>query len=183
MIKEAFTEILYSDQVTIKTKEVLEQRDNKLFSSPLFFSQDEYDLLQSICDKLLAQTDNRIVDIAGLIDERLAAKNGPGWRYNQLPNDGIAYKTGLQGIAESVLLLSYKNFNDLSSEEKNNLLKTVQEGNATGEIWKNFSGKLFFELMLTEATECFYSHPNAQAEINYTGFADANGWEVPQLKN
>lgn len=182
MIKEAFTELLHSDQVTPKTKEVLEQRENKISSSPLFLSIKEFDLLQSVCDELLAQTGNRLVDIAGLIDERLSAKTGSGWRYDQLPADGIAYQTGLKGIAESVLLLSHQNFSELSAEEKKDLLKTVQQGNAAGETWKNFSGKLFFELMLTEATEHFYGHPNAQAEINYTGFADANGWEVPQLK-
>ncbi len=182
MIKEAFDGLIHSDQVTQKTREVLEQRKNKRFSSPLFFSMEEFELLQAICDELLAQTDNRLVDVAGLIDERLNAKTGPGWRYDQLPEDGIAYKTGLKGIIESVLLLSHQNFTELSAEEKKDLLKTVQQGNAEGETWRNFSGKLFFELMLTEATENFYSHPNAQAEINYVGFADANGWEVPQLE-
>ncbi|RYE05137.1 MAG: gluconate 2-dehydrogenase subunit 3 family protein, partial [Sphingobacteriaceae bacterium] len=95
---------------------------------------------------------------------------------------GISYKTGLKGIVESVLHLSDKNFSDLSAEQKKDLLKTVQQGKASGEIWENFSAKRFFELMLTEATEHFYSHPNAQAEINYIGFADAHGWQVPQLK-
>lgn len=183
MTKEAFAELLHSDQVTPKTKEVLEQRENKISPSPLFFSIKEFDLLQSVCDVLLAQqTNNRLVNVAGAIDQRLTAKTGPGWRYDQLPADGIAYQTGLKGIAESVLLLSHQNFSELSLEEKKDLLKTVQQGNADGETWKNFSGKLLFELMLTEATEHFYGHPNAQAEINYTGFADANGWEVPQLK-
>ncbi|MGI4020999.1 MAG: gluconate 2-dehydrogenase subunit 3 family protein [Janthinobacterium lividum] len=183
MTGDTFSALLNSDQVTDKTREVLQQRLNQIAITPAFFTAEEFNLLQSVCDCLLAQQpDDRPVDLAGMIDQRLAAKTGPGWRYNQLPADGVAYQTGLKGIAEGVLLLYGKNFDDLSAEEKNNLLKTVREDTIAGETWKNFSAKLFFELMLTEATEHFYSHPAAQAEINYTGFADAKGWNVPQLK-
>lgn len=182
MTKEAFDGLLNSDQVTQKTKEVLLKRETKKSVSPTFFTLEEFELLQSVCDHLTAQADNPLVDIAGEVDARLTAKTGPGWRYDTLPPDGISYKTGLKGIAENILLLSHKSFNDLNTEEKNNLLKTVQQGTSLGETWKNFSGKRFFELLLTEATEHFYSHPNAQAEINYIGFADAKGWQVPQLR-
>lgn len=180
MIKEAFDDLLNSDQVTPKTKQVLVQRDLEKLYLPTFFTLEEFELLQSICDHLMAQTDVRLVDLASKIDERLIAKTGPGWRYDTLPPDRVSYKTGLQGIKESILLLSHKNFNDLSVEEKNNLLKAIQQGNAYGKTWKTFSGRRFFELILTEATELFYSHPKVQAEINYIGFADAEGWQVPQ---
>lgn len=183
MTTDTYSALLNSDQVTDPTRKVLEQRLNQTTTTPTFFTAEEFDLLQSVCDCLLAQpADNRPVNLAGMIDQRLTEKTGSGWRYDQLPADGVAYQTGLKGITESVLLLHGKNFAELSAEEKNNLLKTVREGIILGETWKNFSAKLFFELMLTEATEHFYSHPAAQAEINYTGFADAKGWEVPQLK-
>ncbi len=182
MTADNFSTLLNSDQVTDPTRQVLQQRITETNISNAFFTAEEFDLLQSVCDALLAQSENRLVNIAGMIDQRLTAKTGPGWRYDKLPADGISYKTGLKGIAESVLLLHHKNFDGLSAEEKNNLLKTVREGTITGETWKNFLSKLFFELILTEATEHFYSHPAAQADINYTGFADAKGWEVPQLK-
>lgn len=180
MTAETILSLINSDQVTDPTRVALENRLAEKIQ-PVFFSDEEFDLLESICDHLLAQTENPIVDIAGLIDKRLAAKSGPGWRYDKLPPDGISYKTGLKAISASMLLLAPK-FNDLSPEEKNNLLKTVQQGNVQGEAWADFSADSFFEMMLTEATEHFYSHPSAQAEINYTGFADANGWQVPQLK-
>lgn len=183
MTADTFSNLLNSDQVTAKTRAVLEQRLAETITAPSFFTPKEFDLLELITDCLLAQQpENRLVDIAGVIDQRLTAKTGIGWRYNKLPADGTAYQTGLKGIAESVLLLHHKNFADLSPEEKNNLLKTVQQDEAPGETWKNFPAKLFFELMLTEATEHFYSHPVAQTEINYIGFADAKGWQVPQLK-
>ncbi len=183
MTADTFSSLLHSDQVTEPTRKILEQRLNTTASAPSFFTDKEFALLQAICDCLLVQpADNRLVDIAGTTDQRLHAKKGIGWRYDQLPADGTAYQTGLKGITESVLLLHHKNFVDLSPEEKNNLLKAVQQGNAPGETWKSFSSPLFFELMLTEATENFYSHPEVQAEINYTGFADAKGWNVPQIK-
>ena len=182
MIKEALANLLNSDLITEKTRQVLTQRENKNVILPRFFTEGEFTLLQAVCDYLMAQEDEHLVNIAGKIDQRLYNKSGPGWRYDQLPPDGVAYKTGLKGISEEILLLSHQNFTDLSTEQKNNLLKTVQQGTPKAETWKNFSAKLFFELMLTEAAEHFYSHPLVQAEINYTGFADAKGWDVPQLK-
>lgn len=183
MTADTFSTILNSDQVTEQTRKVLKQRLYGVIVAPVFFTPGEFTLLQAISDCLLAQQPpDRLVDIAGAIDQRLNEKKGIGWRYDQLPADGTAYQTGLKGIAESVLLLHHKNFDDLSAEEKNSLLKIVQQGNAPGETWKNCSSKLFFELMLTEATEVFYSHPLAQAEIDYTGFADAKGWQLTQLK-
>ncbi|RYE36823.1 MAG: gluconate 2-dehydrogenase subunit 3 family protein [Sphingobacteriaceae bacterium] len=180
MIKEVFNELLQSDLVTNKTKEVLKQRIDQTYA-PVFFSAEEFKLLTSVCNHLVAQNDNHLVDVAGNIDNRLHQKTGPGWRYDILPPEGISYKTGLKGIQESAILSSGKDFTALSEKEKNNLLKEVQQGNGKGETWKSFSGKRFFELILTETAEHFYSHPNAQAEINYTGFADAKGWQVPDL--
>jgi len=182
MSTDTFSSLIHSDRVTEPTRKVLLARLNKTTHAPAFFTLEEFTLLRAVTDCLLAQqADNHLADVAAMIDKRLAAKTGPGWRFDALPADGTAYQTGLKGIAESVLLLHHQNFTDLSREEQNSLLKTVQEGNATGETWKIFPSQLFFTLMLTEATEHFYSCPAAQEEITYTGFADAQGWQVPQL--
>ncbi|RYY06598.1 MAG: gluconate 2-dehydrogenase subunit 3 family protein, partial [Sphingobacteriaceae bacterium] len=90
MTTDTYHNLLNSDQVTQKTKQVLEQRKNAETVFPLFFTEEEFELLQAVCDCLLAQNNNRLVDIAGKIDERLAAKTGPGWRYDTLPPDGIS---------------------------------------------------------------------------------------------
>ena len=182
MIADTFFALLNSDRVTEPTRKVLLNRLTETTDSPAFFTAEEFALLRAVTDCLVAQpADARLADVATMMDNRLAAQTGPGWRFNELPADGTAYKTGLKGISESALLLHHKNFADLSREEKNNLLKTVQQGNAPGETWKTFPATRFFELMLTETTEHFYSHPAAQQEINYTGFADAQGWQVPIL--
>jgi gluconate 2-dehydrogenase gamma chain len=39
------------------------------------------------------------------------------------------------------------------------------------------SAPRFFEELLAEATECYYSHPVGADEIGFTGFADAHGWQ------
>jgi hypothetical protein len=38
------------------------------------------------------------------------------------------------------------------------------------------SAKLFFEELLAETIEIFYSFPLVQQEIGYVGMADAKGW-------
>lgn len=182
MTADTLSALIHSDQVTEPTRKILLHRLQETTNSPAFFTAEEFALLRAVTDCLMAQqADARVADVATMIDNRLAAQTGPGWRFNELPADGTAYQIGLKGINESALLLQDKNFVDLSREEKNNLLKTVQQGNAPGETWKSFPPARFFELMLTETTEHFYSHPAAQAEINYNGFADAQGWQVPQI--
>jgi gluconate 2-dehydrogenase gamma chain len=182
MTADTFSSLINSDRVTNATRKVLLNRLQETTNSPAFFTAEEFALLRAVTDCLVAQqAEARLADIATMIDNRLAAQTGPGWRFDELPADGTAYQIGLKGINESVLLLQDKNFIDLSREEQNNLLKTVQQGDATGETWKTFSPVRFFELMLTETAEHFYSHPAAQEEIKYNGFADAEGWQVPKL--
>lgn len=182
MTADTFSSLINSDRVTEPTRKVLLNRLNETTNSPTFFTAEEFALLRAVTDCLTAQqSDARVADVATMIDKRLAAQTGPGWRFDELPADGTAYQIGLKGINESAIFLYQKDFVSLSREEQNNLLKTVQQGKSSGETWKTFSSQLFFELMLTETAEHFYSHPALQEEINYTGFADAQGWQVPKL--
>jgi hypothetical protein len=67
-------------------------------------------------------------------------------------------------------------FIQLGRTEQTAVLKSLQEGTASGSVWQKMSAATFFEELLAEATEIFYAHPSAQEEIAYTGMADAFGW-------
>jgi hypothetical protein len=57
----------------------------------------------------------------------------------------------------------------------------VQRGDVEGGVWDTLPAQRFFEELLAEAVECYYSHPLAQEEIGYVGMADAHGWQAISL--
>jgi hypothetical protein len=170
--------LLKSDQVTEATRQVLTERLTRPAQQPAFFSADEFALLQAICARLIPQESQLpLIDIAGGIDERLSANKANGWRYDTMPTDGEAYRLGLQGILESSQLMFQESFQNLIGEQQDKVLKAIQEQNAPGSIWQTLPSNRFFEELLAEAVENYYSHPVAQEEIGYVGMADAPGWQ------
>lgn len=170
--------LLNSDHVTDATRQVLTERLNAPPRQPTFFSADEFALLQVICDRLVPQ-DARFepIDVAGGIDERLSENKTNGWRYDVMPADGDAYKQGLAGVEESAQVLFQRPFGQLSGAEQDSIIRLIQAGNAPGSSWQMLPANRFFEELLAEATENYYSHPLAQEEIGYVGMADVPAWQ------
>lgn len=171
-------DLLKTDQVTDATRQVLTERLDAPVHRPTFFTAQECDLLQAVCMRLVPQDDHpELIDIAGNIDKRLSQQKSDGWRYDTMPTDGDAYKLGLKAIDESSLLRFGQPFQSLSTEQQDILLAAVQKSEAPGPIWQQLPADRFFEELLTEATENYYSHPLAQEEIGYVGMADVPTWQ------
>lgn len=174
--------LLDTAQVTEATRQAITERLTAPPRQPTFFSADEFALLQTICDRLIPQNeDAEHIDIAGGIDRRLSEQKSDGWRYDTMPADGDAYKLGLKGIDESAQILFKQRFLLLSDEQQNQVLKEIQKAEALGEIWQELPADRFFEELLAEAIENYYSHPLAQEEIGYVGMADTPGWQLVEL--
>jgi hypothetical protein len=170
--------LLATEHVTDATRQVLTERLNAPLQLPTFFSTDEFALLQAICNRLIPQNDRpEFIDIAGGIDKRLIQNKTNGWRYDIMPADGDAYKQGLAGVEESVQILHQQSFEQLSSSEQDNIISLMQTGNAPGATWQRLPAVRFFEELLAEAVENYYSHPLAQEEIGYVGMADLPAWQ------
>ena len=169
--------LLQTDNVTPITRQALDQRMAYAAKVLLFFDASDFEVLSIVCDRLLAQdSHDRIVNIAYFIDKRLANHTCDGWRYNKMPSDEKMYLNGLKGIDETSILLFKASFINLTISQQSVVLQLLQKGDAEGEIWKEMPSKLFFEELLVEATEIFYSYPLVQEEIGYVGMADAKGW-------
>ena len=174
--------LLTTNQVTEPTRQVLTERLTASPRQPVFFSADEFALLQRICDRLIPQHEGTAyIDIAGGIDRRLSEYKSDGWRYDTMPADGDAYKLGLKGVDESAQILFKQPFQVISGEEQDQVLKAIQERQVSAEIWQKLPANRFFEELLAEAVENYYSHPLAQEEIGYVGMADAPGWQLVEL--
>ena len=53
---------------------------------------------------------------------------------------------------------------------------SVELVHVRGGVWDTVPPVRWFEEMLAELVECYYSHPLAQEDIGYVGMADAPGW-------
>ena len=169
--------LLETSQVTPKTRDVLKARlAEEPVLKPSFFDTESFEILRSVADRLIAQPHG--IDLAGALDRRLATGTGDGWRYNTMPPDSIAHQSGLAGVEESARILFGRGFVSLSESEQDRVLTAIQQGKAPGQTWETIPSTRYFEELLVELTETYYSHPLAQEKIGYVGMADAKGWQA-----
>lgn len=171
--------LLQTSRVTPKTKEVLEARLAENPATPRFFDTASFATLQAVAARLILQAESsELIDLAQALDQRLAENTGDGWRYNVMPPDPIAHQAGLRGLEESAQLMFANGFISLNSSEQDAVLKAIQQGEAPGATWEQIPAPRYFEELLVELTEAYYSHPLAQETIGYVGMADAEGWQA-----
>lgn len=178
---EKLKAILDSEYLTEPTRKVLLERFDKMGSN-YFFDNHSFQLLSRVCDLLMDQdSEDRMVNVALFIDERLKTNDSDGWRYDAMPPDRTMYVEGLKSIDEISVQKFKQNFIGLEREQQLHILSAIQEGNVDSEIWQKLDPKLFFEELLAETAEIFYSNPTVQSSINYVGMADAKGWTKLKL--
>lgn len=158
--------LLDTDQVSPATRKALQRRLNEpAVHTPKFLTPPQFATLQLVAFRLIPQIE---VDMAGPLDARLADNEGDGWRFSALPPDREAHRCVLQ-------LLSEAQFCSLSAAEQDGLLTDLQHGRLTGPAW--LRGPEYFQELLAELSEIYFSHPLAQERIGYVGMADTPGWE------
>ncbi|MDQ3686752.1 MAG: gluconate 2-dehydrogenase subunit 3 family protein, partial [Acidobacteriota bacterium] len=176
--------LLETDLITAPTRDALDARlaaDTEDYA-PRFFDSESFATLSAACLRLIPQPE-RFTDTAREIDRRLAEKMSDGWRYDAMPPDEDAYRRGLRGLNESARETYKADFATLGGEQQDVILRQVQRGRASGAAWRTLPSHRFFEELLAEVTEAYYSHPLAQEEIGYTGMADAHGWQHVSLND
>lgn len=182
--------LLPTDLVTPKTREVIEARiaayEQPSAPESRFFTPAEFTTLTAVCARLIPQPDReRPIDLAGAIDQRLAAGKTNGWRYDTMPPDPDAFRRAIQGLNEAASARVTAaaghsvdaRFETLGGSDQDAVLAAVQRGEAAGPIWETMPSTRFFEELLTELASGYYSHPLAQDEIGFAGYADAHGWQ------
>ena len=170
--------LLDTDLVTAPTRDALTARldaDAKEYALR-FFDAESFATLQAVCARLIPQRE-QLTDIAREIDRRLADGAGDGWRYDSMPPDGDVYRRGLLGLNESAREMHEAYFAALNEEQQDDILRRVQQERALGATWHTLLQSRFFEELLAEVTEIYFSHPLAQEEFGYSGMADAHGWQ------
>ena len=143
-----------------------------------FFSSEETNLLEALCDCAVPQEDRletQRIPIAPWIDESLYRGEGPGYRYENMPEDRQAYRMGLQGFDQTARELFNTDFVTLDRGSQNEVMRLVADGSPPGEIWKRLPATLFFQRLMSDIITNYYAHPSAWAEIGFNGPASPRG--------
>ena len=105
------------------------------------------------------------------LDERLYLDKTVGYRYDDMPIDQEAYRLGIEAIDAEAQHRFNGSFIVLPYHQRELILQAIAENKALGarEIWKRMSQKRFWQLIMQDAVEAYYSHPWAWDEIGFGG--------------
>jgi len=160
-----------------KTRRLVLDRVNNV-PAYRFFSPPEARTLEAVCARALPQEDRpqeRRVQIAPWIDDRLYKGEGDGYRYEDMPGDREAYRRGLAGFEQSARLLFQEPFSDLGADQQDEVLRRVAEGSAPGDAWETLPPRRFFQWLMRDVITNYYAHPAAWAEIGFNGPSSPRG--------
>jgi hypothetical protein len=171
--------LLATPHVSDATRAALQARlEAPAAYTPQFLAPEAFALLEAVAARLFPQPDrpDAPIPLAPAVDQRLAEGRADGWRYDALPPDREAYRLGLGGIQEISQALFQSPFQALDASSQDAVLQALASGTPPGATWKTLHAGRFFEELLAELTEAYYSHPLAQEEIGYVGMADLPAW-------
>lgn len=163
-----------------------------------FFSEDEAKFWTIVFDHLIPQTDrvpDRRIPILPILDDRLNRNRTGGYRFEDMPHDCDAYPLGFDAIQQEARHRFGADFLALPHLQQDRVLKIIHDGKpeAATEIWKHMSVHRFWQLMMQDAIDAYYSHPWAWDEIGFGGPAyprayirlergEAEPWEVEEQR-
>jgi len=144
-----------------------------------FFTPTEVGIAGPLLDLLLAQDADPRVPVLELIDERLAVGETDGWHYDDLPEDGQAWRETLAALDADARQRHHRGFAELITAEQVALLQSVQDLAGDGKQWHGWQAARVWSLWTRYACTAFYSHPWAWNEIGFPGPAYPRGYLNP----
>jgi hypothetical protein len=151
---------------------------------PEFFTKAEWATADALCQRILPQPSSRPpVPLAALLDAKLLANWGDGFREGDMPYMREAWRQGLAAIeAESVARHGGRHFPVLDTAEKDALLGMMQRGELSDPAWEGLGARNFFtKRVLSDVPGLYYSHPTAWSEMGFGGPASPRGYVRMEL--
>ncbi len=145
---------------------------------PRFFSAAEWAVADAICRRILPQpADRPLVPLAALLDAKLLADIGDGFREADMPYMREAWKQGIAATEAESHACHSSGFAALGSAEKDALLGMMQRGELNNPAWAGLGAKGFFtKRLLSDIPGLYYSHPTAWSEMGFGGPASPRGY-------
>jgi hypothetical protein len=139
-----------------------------------FFTPDEEAVARPLLDRLLGQDAEPRVPVFEMVDARLAEGATDGWRYDDMPADGEAWKRSVTCLDQAARAANQRPFPRCTPGEQRRLLEAVR----TAQEWYGFPAARLWSLWLRYALNAFYSHPWAWNEIGFGGPAYPRGYKA-----
>jgi hypothetical protein len=138
-----------------------------------FFTKEEEPTARALLDLIMGQHDEPKVPVSELVDARLVAGETDGWRYEDMPEDGEAWRRSLAELDAEAKERFDRRFSELEIEKQGALVQEVQDSKE----WRGFNSKHLWSLWTRYACAAFYSHPWAWNEIGFGGPAYPRGYK------
>ncbi|MGI8613195.1 MAG: gluconate 2-dehydrogenase subunit 3 family protein [Nocardioidaceae bacterium] len=140
-----------------------------------FFTPREEAVARPLLDLLLDQRDEPKVPLLSMIDARLVEASTDGWRYEDLPEDGQAWRDTLRALDEDARQATGSGFATWGAETQAAVVQAVQElGDSP---WHGMRADRVWSLWTRYACTAFYSHPWAWNELGFPGPAYPRGYK------
>ena len=145
---------------------------------PKFFSGPEEACARALVNLLTGQNENDdepAVPILEMVDARLTAGETDGWRYDDMPEDGQAWRETLAYLDADAEARYGTSFAYAPEAGQAALLQAVQDLKSAD--WHGLPAAHVWSLWTRYACTAFYSHPAAWAEIGFPGPAYPRGYK------
>ncbi len=146
-----------------------------------FFNELEARTMSAVVDRILPQEDRlpeRQIPILPSLDHRLAIGKIQGYRYEDMPSDGEAYKIGARAFELMAQRLHGCSFDALPTLEQEKLIESIHDADPAEarEEWAKMNVDRFWTMLVGDVCSVYYSHPWAWDEIGYGGPAYPRGY-------
>lgn len=151
---------------------------------PRFFTPAEWATADALCQRIIPQPpDCSPVPLVALLDAKLLANSGDGFREGDMPYMREAWRQGLAAVeAESAARYGGRAFPTLDPAEKDALLGMMHRGELSDPAWDGLGAKNFFaKRILSDVPGLYYSHPSAWSEMGFGGPASPRGYVRMEL--
>ncbi|MFL6052685.1 MAG: gluconate 2-dehydrogenase subunit 3 family protein [Actinoallomurus sp.] len=138
-----------------------------------FFTPAEQAVATALLDRLLGA--HQDVPVLQMIGTRLANQETDGWRYEDMPEDGQAWRDSLTYLDADAQARFGHGFAACPADHQAELVQAVQD--LDSKDWHGLQAARVWSLWTRYACTAFYSHPAAWDEIGFPGPAYPRGYK------
>jgi hypothetical protein len=140
-----------------------------------FFSAAERAGATALLNDLTGQEGDTPVPVARMVEARLAAGETDGWRYDDMPEDGQAWRDTLGYLDADARARCGTSFAEAAEAGRHRLIQAVQD--LGSKDWHGLPAGHVWSLWTRYACTALYAHPAAWAEIGFPGPAYPRGYK------
>lgn len=162
-----------------QTRSVIDARLSMDPERHVFFNDQEWSTLKAVCARIAPQPADRRPEapVAALVDEKMEADAGDGYRSSELPPMREAWRRGLAALDAECWLQRGAPFAMLGGQAQDEVLKLVQQGDVRSPLWKDLPpGPFFATRILHDIVSAYYALPCAWDEVGFGGPAGPRGY-------